>query len=156
MGKLLWSYAQGLCQLYVAAGYVAFVALGSLPAIASDSSTCLGGFLPDLRTVVPYQIQLVNDHQREEIRLSNAIANFGDGPLELEPESALTDPTVLVGAFQNIYSSRDPSGTPVCSPAVTTFEFHPEHNHWHIGQVAVFEVRVAQDDGKGGHWGASL
>jgi hypothetical protein len=41
----------------------------------------------------------------------------------------------------------------VCSKVVSTFEFHPEHNHWHIGDVALFEVRKAGDDGTGGMWG---
>ena len=31
--------------------------------------------------------------------------------------------------------------------AAGTFEYHPEHNHWHIGDVAQFEVRVGSATG---------
>lgn len=33
----------------------------------------------------------------------------------------------------------------------STFEFHPAHNHWHIGDVALFEMRVALDDNSPTH-----
>jgi hypothetical protein len=31
--------------------------------------------------------------------------------------------------------------------AAGTFLFHPEHNHWHIGDVALFEVRKGSPSG---------
>jgi lysyl oxidase len=37
---------------------------------------------------------------------------------------------------------------------VSEFVFHPAHNHWHITDVALFEVRTALDDGRGGRFGA--
>ena len=36
---------------------------------------------------------------------------------------------------------------------VSTFIFHPAHNHWHIDAVALYEVRGAADDGTGGNAG---
>ena len=51
-----------------------------------------------------------------------------------------------------MFPSRFPSRK-VCEKQVGTFEFHPEHNHWHIGDVALFEVRKAKDNGTGGAWG---
>ena len=49
--------------------------------------------------------------------------------------------------FSRIALSRDDTKKP------SSFEFHPEHNHWHIGDVALFEVRKAKDNGTGGAWG---
>ena len=69
-----------------------------------------------------------------------------------EPGTAL-----ITNAVQQILDAPA-IGNVVCEKVVSTFEFHPEHNHWHIGDVALFEVRVAQvgDDGTGGLWGATL
>ena len=44
-----------------------------------------GGLIPDLQTVVPQHLQLVNDHQNEVLRLSNGIANTGDGVWQMVP-----------------------------------------------------------------------
>ena len=35
----------------------------------------------------------------------------------------------------------------VSERAATVFEFHPTHNHWHTGQVALFEVRKGSPTG---------
>ena len=37
---------------------------------------------------------------------------------------------------------------------MSEFVFHPAHNHWHITDVALFEVRLAADDGTRGRFGA--
>ena len=47
----------------------------------------------------------------------------------------------------------DADGKIVTEKMVSTFEFHPAHNHWHIANVARFEVRGATDDETRGHWG---
>jgi hypothetical protein len=36
----------------------------------------------------------------------------------------------------------------------TVQNFHPAHNHWHITGVALFEIRLAGDNGTGGRFGA--
>ena len=44
--------------------------------------------------------------------------------------------------------SRSRPATRSCASASTgTFEFHPAHNHWHIGDVALFEVRKGSPTG---------
>jgi hypothetical protein len=35
----------------------------------------------------------------------------------------------------------------VSEKVATTFEYHPTHNHWHTGQVALFEVRRGSPTG---------
>jgi hypothetical protein len=99
-----------------------------------------GGLYPDLRTVVPAHLQLVNAHQRDVLRFSNGIANTGAGPWALRPHFGATEVT----AMQEI---RDADGNVVFEEPTSVYEFHPEHNHWHIGDVALFEVRKGSQTG---------
>jgi hypothetical protein len=117
------------------------------------------GLLPDMRTVVPTHLQLVNEQQRETLRFSNGIANTGPGPWALRPDRPLDDEQVQVGAIQEIRDSNayykcgeEPKGVTDCYNVVSErlaglFEFHPAHNHWHIGSVALFEVRQGSPTG---------
>ncbi len=60
----------------------------------------------------------------------------------------------LVDAVQNIYDGPDIYTANIVAQNSLTgaFEFHPEHNHWHLKAVNQFEVRKALDDGSGGQW----
>lgn len=98
------------------------------------------GLYPDLRTVVPVHLQVVNEHQRTILRFSNGIANTGDGPWQLRPES---EPPVT-NAIQEIVNAN---GQIVEEHLVSTYEFHEAHNHWHIGDVALFEARAGSPTG---------
>ena len=114
---------------------------------------------PDLRTVVPTHLNLVNEHQREILRFSNGIANTGDGPWALRPDPPPADATTVVSAVQEFRDSgalykcgSQPKQVTQCYNVVServagTFEFHPAHNHWHIGDVALFEVRKGSPTG---------
>ena len=118
-----------------------------------------GGLLPDLRTVVPTHLQLVNAGQQEILRFSNGIANTGPGPWALRPDPPLSDATTTVAAVQEIRDSgayykcgEQPKQVTACYNVVSeqtagVFEFHPAHNHWHIGDVALFEVRRGSPTG---------
>ncbi|HEY0736772.1 MAG TPA: lysyl oxidase family protein [Herpetosiphonaceae bacterium] len=98
------------------------------------------GLYPDLRTVVPVHLQIVNQQQRTILRFSNGIANTGDGPWQLRPESV----PPVTNAIQEIVNA---SGQVVEEHLVSTYEFHEEHNHWHIGDVALFEARAGSPTG---------
>lgn len=98
------------------------------------------GLYPDLRTVVPVHLQLVNEHQRTILRFSNGIANTGDGPWQLRPESV----PPITNAIQEIVNA---DGQVVEEHLVSTYEFHEAHNHWHIGDVALFEARAGSPTG---------
>jgi hypothetical protein len=100
--------------------------------------------LPDLRTVVPQHLQLMNKQQREILRFSNGVANTGDGPWQMRPEFPATDPTQPQKAIQQILGS---DGSVVEEHVVSEFQFHPEHNHWHIDGIALFEVRAGSPTG---------
>lgn len=100
--------------------------------------------LPDLQTVIPLQLQVVNKQQREILRFSNGVANTGDGPWQMRPEFPATDPTLPQKAIQQIVGS---DGSIVSEHVVSEFQFHPEHNHWHINAIALFEIRAGSPTG---------
>lgn len=103
------------------------------------------GLLPDLRTVVPLSLGIQNQQHREYLRFANGIANTGAGDWRLRPDPPPRDNTTTeTTAVQEIL---DASGNVVQSPIAGVFVFHPEHNHWHIGEVAQFEVRVGSPTG---------
>jgi len=104
----------------------------------------LPGLLPDLQTVVPIHLQLQNQQHREVIRFSNGIANTGQGELRLRAEFPVTDQNQPQLAIQEIL---DANRTKVYEAVVSQFQFHPEHNHWHINDVALFEIRSGSPTG---------
>ncbi len=108
------------------------------------------GLYPDLRTVVPAHLGIQNKQQREILRFSNGIANTGPGPWRMRPEPPPGSDTQVTNGVQEIL---DAVGAVVLEEVVSTFEYHPAHNHWHIGDVALFEVRNARDNGHGGDIG---
>ena len=109
-----------------------------------------GGLYPDLRTVVPTHFGIQNEHQREILRFSNGIANTGAGDWRMRPEHEVGPDTQVTNAVQEILGA---DRTIVHEQVVSTFEFHLAHNHWHIGDVALFEVHKAKDKGHGGNIG---
>jgi hypothetical protein len=139
-------------RLILAALPTALFALIAFGLADRGGATTGPGLLPDMRTVVPTHLQLVNQQQRDTLRFSNGIANTGPGPWALRPDRPLTDENTQVGAIQEIRDSNayylcgeEPNGAD-CYNVVSwrlagLFEFHPSHNHWHIGNVALFQVR---------------
>ena len=117
------------------------------------------GLLPDMRTVVPAHLQLVNEHQQETLRFANGIANTGPGPWALRPDPPLELAVDTTSAIQEIRDSNayyrcgeQPKQVTECYNVVSehfggTFVYHPAHNHWHIGDVALFEVRKGSPTG---------
>ena len=134
---------------------VALALLGLLGAqwVPAGRATAASGLYPDLRTVVPTQLQLVNAQQRETLRFSNGVANTGPGPWAVRPEPPVRDATTTTTAVQEVRDSgaryrcgAQPQRITECYNVVSehiagTFVFHPAHNHWHIGDVALFEIR---------------
>jgi hypothetical protein len=125
---------------------------------AAGTATPSQSLYPDLRTAVPQHVQLVNQQQRETLRFSNSIANTGGGPWALRPQHELgSAPTTT--AIQEIRSNgakylcgTQPKQITACYTVLlehpaTTFEYHPTHNHWHTGQVALFQVRKGSPTG---------
>jgi len=131
-------------RIVLAAGLMVLVAAFPAGGMSGQgaSSTAL---YPDLQTVVPRHLVIQNQQQREYLRFANGIANTGAGGLQLRPDPPpRTVDTLITTAVQELL---DASGNVVASQVAGTFEYHPEHNHWHIGDVALFEVRVGSPTG---------
>jgi hypothetical protein len=149
---------KGLVAAMLVVGAVGLVVGGT---IASAGKPASGGtaLYPDLRTVVPAHLNLVNQQQKDILRFSNGIANTGAGPWALRPEPPPSEATTTVSAVQEFRDSgayykcgEQPKQVTECYNVVAekvagTFEFHPAHNHWHIGDVALFEVRKGSPTG---------
>jgi hypothetical protein len=104
-----------------------------------------GGLIPELKTVVPQQLQIVNDHQNVVLRFSNGIANTGKGVWEMVPVIP-ADKNNPQGANQTF---RDANGNKVGSCTTGSESvYHPAHKHFHISGVALFEVHALGIDGK--------
>lgn len=115
--------------------------------LAADDPIPAAAKLPDMRTVVPQQLQVVNpgkDSKREMLRFSNGVANTGDGPWRMRPEFPLADITQPQKAIQELLDSADSSGQIVLEQQVGEFAYHVTHNHWHINAIALFEVRASK------------
>lgn len=133
------------------------------PTAAGRPSGGGAGLLPDMQTVVPAHLNLVNEHQRDLLRFSNGIANTGAGPWALRPEPSIefakANNLSTVSAIQEIRDSgafyrcgTEPKQVTDCHNVVSenlagTFLFHPAHNHWHIDHIALFEVRKGSPTG---------
>ncbi len=102
------------------------------------------GLLPDLRTVIPKHLSIVNEHQREILRFTNGIANTGDGALRLRPE--LPEPGTG-GTQDAVQEILDADGHILSESVVSQFEFHEDHHHWHMANFARFEVRIGSPTG---------
>jgi hypothetical protein len=137
----------------------AAIALGGAAVGQSGKTPAPAGLLPDLRTVVPTHLNLVNEHQTDALRFSNGIANTGAGPWALRPDPPLELATTTTTAIQEFRDSsayykcgEQPKQVTACYNVVSeraagTFVYHPAHNHWHIGDVALFEVRKGSPTG---------
>jgi hypothetical protein len=154
-------------------------ALGLGAPIASHAAPRTQCALPDLAAAVPQTLQLqdvfnANEGKKgdgkavhtEFLRFSNNIANIGAGPLEVLPLGSST--TGFNDAVQNVYAAEnvaavagdgyicdDPFGTCATYSLSQAFFFHPEHNHYHMNDVADFGVHKALDTGFGGSYEAA-
>ncbi len=102
------------------------------------------GLIPDLVTVVPQHVALKNFQQREFIRFSNGVANIGQGELRLRPQFPIEGNSGAQLAIQEIL---DAGRNIVDEVVVSEFDFHAEHNHWHIDDVALYDIRIGSPDG---------
>jgi hypothetical protein len=118
-------------------------------ATGGKTPTAPAGLLPDLQTAVPHKFTVQNQQQRETLRFSNLIGNVGPGDMRLHPETDLS--TNITTGYQDLLNA---DGSVASSTPVSEFVYHPAHHHWHITEVALFEIRLANDDGRGGNYGA--
>lgn len=110
------------------------------------------GLLPDLATVRILDLFVNYEEGKELLRFSNAIANIGQGPLYINSEKYL-ETNVGEQKSKATQFLFDRAGNKVDESVIGYFEFHPQHNHWHVEQFASYELYNAEDDGRGGRFG---
>jgi hypothetical protein len=114
---------------------------------AAQTGTAL---YPDLQVVIPQHLALRTTTDEELLYFTNGIANRGEGPLQLRPDPYPETTTETPPAIQELL---DAQGRVVERRAVGVFVYSAEHAHWHLADVARFELRIALDGGKQGRWG---
>ena len=142
------------------AAAVALASAGALVAIVGLASSAEAGgapmLRPDLVTLAPKQEELVivREADRTVLRLSNSVANRGDGPLEVFPSAASQncdgdgDPYNDRDASQRTYADTNASGLYERGADATGFErlfgcmrYHAQHDHWHVLNFALYQLR---------------
>lgn len=96
---------------------------------------------PDLKTLAPSALMLgtviVGEQPHHVVRFTNEVLNAGEGPLELHGKPRALDGRSDVS--QRIYQS--PAG--FRDAPVGEFVYHPEHEHFHFGDFARYELWTA-------------
>jgi len=122
------------------------VALGcmiSMPLMVNANPSPNEGLLPELQAIVPTHLTIHNKQQQDILRFTNGIANLGPGHFQHAPVFP-ENPDDDVLAIQQIL---DVDGNIVSQEIVSSFDFHAEHNHWHIVDVVEFSVHAGSPDG---------
>jgi hypothetical protein len=100
--------------------------------------------LPDLITLPPTELSVRFNPVDEQklLRFTNSILNIGQGKIELW--GASNPDTGKVTVTQFVYNEEGSAEETV----VGEFFFHPEHDHWHLGDFAVYEIWSLTPDGE--------
>jgi Lysyl oxidase len=130
------------------------VALPSVAMMLPATSLPAGSpHYPDMFTKAPFGVRLVvTKSAGRKLYFANTIGNIGNGPLELRAENSSVNGTT--NAIQEIYTHGASKGGAslilVSSATIGTFDFHPAHNHWHMGDFARYELRSINTNGTTG------
>jgi Lysyl oxidase len=104
-----------------------------------------GGLIPDLQVAVPHQLQVVKQDDRYLLRLSNGIANTGEGVWQMVPVIPADKDSPQKANQQFL----DSSGKIVATcPTGSESVYHPAHKHFHISGVAEFAVHLGSPTSK--------
>jgi hypothetical protein len=108
--------------------------------LTPDAGTLAAALLPDLVSGVPSDLAIRGKGSSPRIYFTNKIANLGVGRFQISPvhEGATTV------AYQQLLDASD---AVVSEFPVSTYEFHPDHGHWHIDAVAEYTLRSGAVDG---------
>lgn len=102
------------------------------PAAAQAQTDSL--LLPDLQTLTPYDLRLIVRQGERRLYFSNAIANTGEGPLELRGQ--YDRQAGVVHTRQQIFST---DGDPLEHES-GEMHYHAAHGHWHWDGFARYEI----------------
>lgn len=97
---------------------------------------------PNLRALKPSDLQfgteIIDGETHQLLRFSNSVYNAGRGPLELVGKTVtVPNGQERTRVYQRLYSA---SGRRTTTNAVGTFVYHPEHDHFHFGDFAEYQL----------------
>jgi hypothetical protein len=110
------------------------------PTPTPPASTDATLYAPDVRAVAPRRPILVTQNGRRVLRFDNLIPNVGQGPFQVRAYNQ----DGVTRAYQEIL---DPAGQVVATKYIGAFEFHPSHNHFHLADVALYQLRANSPTG---------
>lgn len=118
---------------------------GSRPGVAEASDPGVPHY-PDIQTLEPSQVRFSQTDDSLFLKLTNSIANLGDGPFELFPVNNEKEKTT--DAYQRVYThDEDDTWTVFSEEKIGTFAFHPTHSHWHFEGFATYELHSKAEGG---------
>ena len=106
------------------------------------ASVGIDGLLPDLRTLPPWNLSIERQSANTRLlRFANTVWNSGAGAIELHGANdwSTLQTTVAQRVFDGDNSYVD--------HLVGSFVWHPEHDHWHVGDFATYELWSLAADG---------
>ena len=117
-----------------------------VPAEGTHAATSGTLHFPDLKTLPPSDVNVVNTNGVKELRFSSTAYNAGDGRLELQPKN--TPKAQKTRVSQQVYT-HDSAGVwrLAASYDAGTYFFHKEHDHWHFEDFARYELLSATNPG---------
>lgn len=126
---------------------VALIAATLAPGPTASAAPAGEIHLPDLESLIPLdEMSIAYDDTGRVFRYTHVVANFGDGPLEIQPSyDAATDTAV---GTQRIYSHDAVGGWAIAEqrPIVGRFVYHAVHGHYHY-PLAAFGLFGVEPDG---------
>ncbi len=116
-----------------------------LPLSAAPGDTLLPDLIVNPNDLYDNEIVRADVFGGLYLRISNGVANVGDGPLIIRTiDGSETDSTQAVEQLMQV------EGGPFATNEAGTFIFHPTHGHIHFEGWALFQLReVLADDGVG-------
>lgn len=106
------------------------------------ASVGIDGLLPDLRTLPPWNLSIERQSASTRLlRFANTVWNSGAGPIELYGVNDWS--TLQTTVAQRVFDNDDS----YVDHLVGSFVWHPEHDHWHVGDFATYELWSLADDG---------
>jgi hypothetical protein len=124
-------------------GAVAVLCASTLPGLPATAAPAGTPHLPDLQSVIPLDgMSITYDSTGRVFRYTHVVANFGDGPLEIQPSYDPASDTAV--GVQRIYSHNSGGTWSVAEqrPIVGRFVYHAVHGHYHypLAEFGLFSV----------------
>ncbi len=141
-------FISGALAALVASGLTTWGAQAVEPAAASARfPTRAALLLPDLVALRAQDLHVTRQNGVRKLRFESALANIGDGPVEVRPDQQQTCPDGKRHASQIMYRDVDGNGryavkvdTQVARRSAGCMVFHPHHNHWHFEAASRYTI----------------